>query len=124
MILQSEVVPPPKWISLKNPNHALNLTLLIPAINDEIKHYLFAIGHSFESHGYPANWKVYTVRHRKGLKIFVKCKWGLGLCDTWFVVPYEKNIRGHKNGVTYTAIWMDKEIAKKENENQMYKPCP
>jgi hypothetical protein len=114
----------PKWISLENQNHALNLSLSIPAINDERNYYLFTIDNGFESQGYPANWKVYTKRFKKGLKIFVKCKWDSGLCDTWFVVPYEKDDRGHKNGVTYTAIWMDKEKAKKENEMQMNKPCP
>ncbi len=114
----------PKWINLENQNHALQLILSIPAINDEKTFYFLSIVQSSGIHGNAsASWKVFPSRHKKGLKIFVKSKWKTGACETSFTIPYDEDAKGHKNGVTYQAIWIDSKKAEKMRKSEFSKGC-
>lgn len=115
----------PERISLENPSQALSLSLFIPEINDTHDIYFFSIHQCYEKkiQKHTGKWKVLASRHKNGVKIKISCRWDSGLCETFFIVPYEDEVNGHKNGITYKATWEDKNEASKALEKERNDFC-
>ncbi len=104
----------PKHISLEDPDSVLHLVFSIPADGQtwDVAYSTIDQSSSGMTSGNQKHWEVYTTRNPKGVKVTAKYRWSAGRCEASFIVPYEEDVEGHLNGITYEASWKSE---KKEN---------